>query len=124
MTEFLQRVASAPISWGICEVPGWGAMLPTPRVLAEMSSLGMPVTELGAPGFLPADPGGVKAQLAEYGMSLVGGFTPLVLHERSQEQATIAEARSSSRPSSPTGTGPSRTAPRPRSSHTWPGCSR
>lgn len=93
MSDFLQRIASAPISWGICEVPGWGAMLPTPRVLAEMSSLGMPVTELGAPGFLPDDPAGVKAQLAEYGMSLVGGFTPLVLHDRSQEQATIAEAR-------------------------------
>ena len=39
MSTFLDRVASAPISWGICEVPGWGAMLPTPRVLTEMSGL-------------------------------------------------------------------------------------
>lgn len=93
MSDFLARVASAPISWGICEVPGWGAMLPTPRVLAEMSGLGMPVTELGAPGFLPDDPAAVQASLAEFGMSLVGGFTPLVMHDRSQEAATIAEAR-------------------------------
>ena len=51
MSDFLSRVASAPISWGICEVPGWGAMLPTPRVLSEMSGLGLTATELGAPGF-------------------------------------------------------------------------
>ena len=93
MSDFVSRIASAPISWGICEVPGWGAMLPTPRVLAEMSALGMPVTELGAPGFLPDDAEGVQAQLAEFGMGLVGGFTPLVMHDRSQEGATIAEAR-------------------------------
>ncbi len=93
MSDFVSRIASAPISWGICEVPGWGAMLPTPRVLGEMSSLGMTVTELGAPGFLPDDAAGVQAQLAEYGMGLVGGFTPLVMHDRGQEAATIAEAR-------------------------------
>ena len=93
MTPFVDRIASAPISWGICEVPGWGAMLPTPRVLAEMSGLGMTVTELGAPGFLPDDAAGVRDELAQYGMSLVGGFTPLVVHDAAQEQATIAEAR-------------------------------
>lgn len=93
MSSFVDRIASAPISWGICEVPGWGAMLPTPRVLAEMSGLGMTVTELGAPGFLPDDPEGVQAELAAFGMSLVGGFTPLVVHDPSQEAATIAEAR-------------------------------
>lgn len=93
MATFVDRIASAPISWGICEVPGWGAMLPTPRVLSEMSGLGMRVTELGAPGFLPDDPEGVQSELAQFGMSLVGGFTPLVFHERSQEEATIAEAR-------------------------------
>ena len=60
MSTFLDRVASAPISWGICEVPGWGAMLPTPRVLTEMSGLGLPATELGAPGFLPTSPEEVK----------------------------------------------------------------
>jgi len=93
VTAFVDRIASAPISWGICEVPGWGAMLPTPRVLAEMSGLGMTVTELGAPGFLPDDPEGVQAELAQFGMTLVGGFTPLVFHDPSQEAATIAEAR-------------------------------
>ena len=92
MSEFLSRVASAPISWGICEVPGWGAMLPTPRVLAEMAGLGMPATELGAPGFLPTDPADVQAQLAEYGMTLLGGFTPVVLHDRALRDETIRQA--------------------------------
>ena len=63
-TPFTSRIASAPISWGICEVPGWGAMLPTDRVLAEMSGLGLPATELGAPGFLPDDEGD-RAQRAQ-----------------------------------------------------------
>jgi len=92
MSGFMDRVASAPISWGICEVPGWGAMLPTDRVLAEMAGLGLPATELGAPGFLPADPAGVARELATQGLSLIGGFTPVVVHDRSQEGATIAEA--------------------------------
>ena len=92
MSDFLSRVQSAPISWGICEVPGWGAMLPTRRVLAEMAGMGMTATELGAPGFLPSDPDEVKAVLAEYGMTLMGGFTPVVLHDPAQRQATIESA--------------------------------
>ena len=92
MSDFLSRVQSAPISWGICEVPGWGAMLPTPRVLSEMAAMGMTATELGAPGFLPTDPDEVKAELAAYGMTLMGGFTPVVLHDPAQRQATIDSA--------------------------------
>jgi inosose dehydratase len=92
MSEFLARVASAPISWGICEVPGWGAMLPTPRVLSEMAAFGFTATELGAPGFLPTDPDVVKDELAGYGMTLLGGFTPVVLHDPAFRDATIAQA--------------------------------
>ena len=101
MSDFLSRVASAPISWGICEVPGWGAMLPTPRVLSEMSGLGLTATELGAPGFLPTDPDDVKAELAGYGMTLLGGFTPVVLHDPAQRQATIQSATATARLSPP-----------------------
>ena len=93
MSDFLTRIASAPISWGICEVPGWGAMLPTDRVLGEMASLGLPATELGAPGFLPDAPDELLETLGGHGMSLIGGFTPFVLHDPSQRDAAIAEAR-------------------------------
>lgn len=92
MSDFLSRVASAPISWGICEVPGWGAMLPTERVLGEMSGLGITATELGAPGFLPTDPNDVTTVLDQFGMTLLGGFTPVVLHDPAQREATIASA--------------------------------
>ncbi|MSO27013.1 MAG: inosose dehydratase [Candidatus Nanopelagicales bacterium] len=92
MPDLMSRVASAPISWGICEVPGWGAMLPTDRVLGEMASLGLPATELGAPGFLATSPEAVKAELAEFDMALIGGFTPIVLHDRRSRAATIATA--------------------------------
>ena len=92
MSDFLSRVASAPISWGICEVPGWGAMLPKQRVLTEMVELGFTATELGADGFLPSDPDELNADLKPFGMTLLGGFTPVVLHDPSQRAATIASA--------------------------------
>lgn len=90
---FLDRVASAPISWGICEVPDWGHMLPTDRVLAEMSELGLSATEYGAPGFLPTDPEGIRRVLDGHGMSLLGGFTPLVLHDPARREEALARTR-------------------------------
>ena len=92
MSDFLDRIASAPISWGICEVPGWGEMMPTDRVLSEMREFGFRATEMGAPGFLPADGAAAKAKLAEFGMQMLGGFVPLVLHDPSQRDSAIASA--------------------------------
>ena len=97
MSDFISRVASAPISWGICEVPDWGAMLPTDRVLGEMSGLGFTATELGAPGFLPDDPEELKEKLAEFGMTLLGGFTPVILHDAAERTATIESATATAR---------------------------
>ena len=87
------RVAAAPISWGVCEVPGWGEMLPSSRVLPEMRSLGLFATELGAPGFLPASTGALRAELTAQQMSLVGGFVPLVLHDPGQRSDALRRAR-------------------------------
>ena len=64
MAAFLDRVASAPISWGICEVPGLGCDAPHPARAAEMAGFGFTATELGAPGFLPTDPDEVRTELA------------------------------------------------------------
>ena len=62
---FLDRIASAPISWGICEVPGWGRMLPTAARAAEMSGLGDDRHRArGARASCPTDPDAVKAELA------------------------------------------------------------
>lgn len=89
----LGRVGGAPISWGVCEVPGWGVMLPAERVLGEMRTLGITATELGAPGFLPDTAEELVAVLAGHDMGFIGGFVPVVLHDRDARRATIAAAR-------------------------------
>jgi len=76
-----RKLAGAPISWGVCEVPGWGRMLPPKRVLGEMASLGLTATEMGPVGYLPPGADGIRALLDRYGLGLVGAFVPLVLHE-------------------------------------------
>lgn len=93
MKSFYSRIASAPISWGICEVPGWGKMLPTDRVLSEMNNLGLPATELGAPGFLPSEANKISEKLDEFEMSLIGGFTPVVVHDKNQNQETLSQVK-------------------------------
>lgn len=75
------RVAGAPISWGVCEVPGWGYQLPPERVLPQMREVGLVATEFGPDGFLPADPAGKVAVLQQYGLTAVGQFVPVVLHD-------------------------------------------
>jgi inosose dehydratase len=84
-----RRLVAAPISWGICEVPGWGRMLDAERVLGEMAQLGITATELGAPGFLPDDPAELRAQLDRHGLSLIGSFWPVVAHEPSDAVASV-----------------------------------
>jgi inosose dehydratase len=74
------RIAGAPISWGVCEVPGWGYQLHPDRVLKEMREVGLVATELGPEGFLPSDPAAMAGVLSEHGLQAVGGFTPLLLH--------------------------------------------
>ncbi len=76
-----RRMAGAPISWGVCEVPGWGLQLAPERVLSEMAELGLKATELGPQGWLPLDGAAVRAELDRYGLRLVGGFVPIVVHE-------------------------------------------
>ena len=75
------RLAAAPISWGVCEVPGWGRQLPPERVLAEMADLGITATELGPQGWLPRDGARDRAVLDRYELRLAGGFVPVVVHE-------------------------------------------
>jgi inosose dehydratase len=89
MTDLAERVAGAPITWGICEVPGWGYQMPPERVLSEMRSLGLRATELGPDGFLPR--GSERALLEAHGLSLVAGFVPVVLHDPSSLEGELAK---------------------------------
>ncbi|KXX55215.1 sugar phosphate isomerase/epimerase family protein [Rhodococcus sp. LB1] len=75
------RLAGAPISWGVCEVEGWGHQLDPDRVLTEMRDAGLAATELGPDGFLPSDPHELTDTLARYDLTAVGGFVPVLLHD-------------------------------------------
>jgi inosose dehydratase len=88
------RIAAAPISWGVCEAPGWGYEMPADRVLSEMRSLGIHATELGPTGYLGDDPRQVRELLDRQGLRLVGGFLPVVLHV---EGADLGEAEAAMR---------------------------
>jgi inosose dehydratase len=80
VSDLLDRVAGAPITWGVDESPGWGFLMDRDRVLTEMRESGLSATELGPDGFLPTDP----VELAEYldarDMSVIGGFVPALLY--------------------------------------------
>jgi len=86
----MAKIAGAPISWGVCEVPGWGNVLPSETVLSEMHSLGLTATELGPPDYLPADPEQLKTLLSGHELTLVGGFLAVTLH--TDVQSTLDEA--------------------------------
>ena len=73
------RLGNAPISWGVCELPGWGPQLPYARVLDEMAAAGYAGTELGPWGFLPTDPGQLAATLRDRNLAMAAAFVPLNL---------------------------------------------
>ena len=80
MIPLAERVAGAPITWGVDGSPGWGHLLPSERVLAEMASIGLSATELGPDGFLGESPRRARENAAAAGLAVVGGFVPLLLH--------------------------------------------
>ncbi|MGN9818136.1 sugar phosphate isomerase/epimerase family protein [Streptomyces sp. SD11] len=80
MDTQIPRIAGAPISWGVCEVPDWGYQLTPERVLKEMREVGLAATEFGPEGFLPGEPAAMAQVLAHHDLRAVGGFTPLLLH--------------------------------------------
>lgn len=88
----MERVAGAPISWGVCEMPGWGPMLDPRRVLREMTSLGLNAIEQGSPGFFPDDVGELREILDEFGVSVIADFVPLPLHDTAQKAWALEKA--------------------------------
>ncbi len=87
-----ERLAAAPITWGVCEVPGWGYQLSPDEVLSDMAALGFTHTEFGSVGFLPADGTELAAVLRRHGLSLLGGFVAVVLHDPDRFEAEMARA--------------------------------
>lgn len=81
MNTIAEKLAAAPISWGVSEVPGWGYQPRPDQVLSAMRELGFTATEFGPDGFLPRDPAQRRDHLAAAGLQAIGGFYPAVLHD-------------------------------------------
>lgn len=77
---FLDRIAGAPITWGVDGSPGWGHLMGSVRVLDEMQQVGLSATELGPDGYLPEDAEELRVLLSRFDLTLIGGFVPAVLY--------------------------------------------
>ena len=103
MSDLLERVAGAPITWGVDESPGWGHLMDRDTVLSEMTEAGLSATELGPDGFLPTDPGELRDYLARYDMSVVGGFVPALLYQPDKVDSELEYVGRASRQLAATG---------------------
>ena len=86
------KIAGAPISWGVCEVPGWGHQMGPERVLSEMASLGLKATEFGPLGFLPTEAIERARVLSDLDMHATGGFFPVLLHDPEHDPIPMVTA--------------------------------
>ncbi len=84
------KIAGAPISWGVCEVPNWGAQLAPERVLADAQRLGFHAMEAGPPGFLPTNAAAASRALDAHGLRCIGGFVTAVVHDRARRDRELA----------------------------------
>ncbi|WOQ17423.1 sugar phosphate isomerase/epimerase [Raineyella sp. W15-4] len=75
------KIAGAPITWGVCEVPGWGYQMTPERVLTEMKEIGLTATEFGPQGWLPEAPQARAEAVAGYALKPVGSFFLAVMHD-------------------------------------------
>ncbi len=82
------RIANAPCSWGTLEFEGMtGDRIEYPRMLDELRDSGYSGSELGDWGYMPTDPGNLRAELARRRLALVGAFVPVALRH-SEAHAT------------------------------------
>lgn len=97
MSDLLQRIAGAPITWGVDGSPGWGHLMGRDRVMAEMKECGLSATELGPDGYLPTDPDELAGYLSGYALQMVGGFVPALLYRPDRVDDELAYVKRASR---------------------------
>ncbi len=93
MSDLLERVAGAPITWGVDGSPGWGFLMDRDRVMREMVESGLTATELGPDGYLPTDPMELRDYLARFDLRIVGGFVPALLYRPDKIDAVLEYVR-------------------------------
>jgi inosose dehydratase len=85
-------IGSAPVSWGVFELPPGGNVWSWDRVLDEIAATGYAGTELGPYGYLPTDPPTLAAELARRNLRLTSAFHPLAPLGDLAEELTKATA--------------------------------
>lgn len=78
------RFGVSPIAWINDDLPELGGETPVETVLRDAQALGFEGIELG--GKFPRDPARLGAQLARYGLALIGGWWSAALLVRSVEE--------------------------------------
>ena len=86
------KIGTAPVSWGIMEVEGWGGQQPYQSVLDEMQQAGYIGTELGPYDYFPVEPRKLKSELSAHGLELVAAFVPIPLANADRHEAGFKEA--------------------------------
>ena len=84
------RVALAPASWGVSDVPDWGYQLEAERVLSEVWSLGVSAIEAGPPGFLPDRSDQAKLLIRRHWVRVISGQAHAVLHHHDIRGSELA----------------------------------
>src|SRR5438093_3321545 len=86
------KVGTAPVSWGVMEVAGWGEQVPYGQVLDEISEAGYAGSELGPFGYFPTEPKQLTLELSARGLQLVASFVPIPLAHPERYEEGYQEA--------------------------------
>ena len=90
-------LAAAPITWGVCELPGWGMVPTAGRVLDEIAQAGFYGTELGPDDFLAPDARALTNALHSRALQLVGAFFSIPLTDPDGGQSVLANGEALAR---------------------------
>ena len=87
------RVGNAPCSWGTLEFDqAKGEQIGFGQMLDELAETGYTGTELGDWGYMPIEPGLLRAALTKRGLVMLGAFVPVALRNPAAHEPGIAAA--------------------------------
>lgn len=86
------RIGNAPCSWGVVKDAEGQESIGWRQVLDEIAAAGYAGTELGDWGFMPDDPGLLRAELGARDLAMIGAFTPVVLSDPSMHARGVETA--------------------------------
>ena len=82
------RFGNAPCSWGTIE--GFGEGTPYTSMLDELLNAGYSGTELGDYGFMPTEPGALRAELQRRNLTMLGAYEGVNLRDEAAHDEGVA----------------------------------